>query len=75
VADPRKPDEQNETVRRAPEDGEPSTQSSIPPADDDGMKRSAESGEGDVPERDVNSDGDPLEEELPSNRAQERGGP
>ncbi|HEY3587218.1 MAG TPA: hypothetical protein VGK85_08695 [Myxococcaceae bacterium] len=63
MADPTKPEEQNETIRRAPADGDPSTQPRTPPADDDRMERSAESGEGDIPE------------ELPSNRAQERGRP
>jgi hypothetical protein len=75
MADPRKPEAQNETVQRASEDGEPSTQSSIPPPDDDEMKRSAESGEGDVPERDLPEEPGPVEQDLPSNRAQERGGP
>ena len=64
MADPTKPEEQDETIRRAPEDADPSTQPRTPPADDDGMKRSAESGEAEEPEQ-----------ELPSNRAQERGGP
>lgn len=82
MGDPTKSDEETEAIRQAgstPEDGNQSTHPGnwpgIPAPDDEGMKRSAESGEGDVPERDVPSDGDPLDEELPSNRAQERGGP
>jgi hypothetical protein len=43
------------------------------------MKRAAESGEGEVPDRDLPSEKDlpeePVEQDLPSNRAQERGGP
>jgi hypothetical protein len=73
VADPTKPDDQSETIRRAPEDGDPSTQPRNPPADEDRMKRSAESGEGEVP--DPESEEEQHEKELPSNRAQERGGP
>jgi hypothetical protein len=73
VADPTNPEEQNETIRRAPEDGDPSTPPRTPPADDDRMKRSAESGEGEVP--DPAREKEQPQEELPSNRAQERGGP
>jgi hypothetical protein len=71
VADPTKPDDQSERIRRAPEDGDPSTEPRTPPAEDEQMKRSAESGEGEVPDPEKEQPG----KELPSNRSQERGGP
>jgi hypothetical protein len=75
VADPKSSDD-IETIQEAgstPEDGPPSTGRGIQPPDDEGrMPRSAESGEGEVPDETHEKD---LEEELPSNRAQERGGP
>jgi hypothetical protein len=67
VADQKKPDEDTEAIRQAgdtPDGEQPSTPPRSPPPDEDQMKRSAESGEGDLPD-----------EDLPSNRAQERGGP
>ena len=54
---------------------DPTTKPGKPSAEDERMKRSAESGEGDVPPRDLPEEPEPLEEDLPSNRAQERGGP
>ena len=72
MADLTKPDDQSETIRRAPEDGDPSTQPLNPPAEDDRMKRSAESGEGEVPDSATEQE---RPEPVPSNRAQERGGP
>jgi hypothetical protein len=75
VADPKIPDD-DETVRQpgsTPEDAvqsrRPPDQRGIPPTDEDGMRRSAEAGEGEVPED------TPEQADLPSNRAQERGGP
>ena len=44
-------------------------------AEDERMRRSAESGEGEAPDRDVPEEPEPVEQDLPSNRAQERGGP
>jgi hypothetical protein len=41
--------------------------------DDERMRRSAESGEGEVP--DENPEREELDDALPSNRAQDRGGP
>lgn len=70
MANPTKPDEASETIRRMPEDGDPSTPPRTPPTDDDQLERSAESGEGEVPDEQ-----EELEKDLPSNRAQERGGP
>jgi hypothetical protein len=80
MADP-KSDDETEKIRQAgstPEDGDQSTRPAnwpgIPPADDaDRMRRSAESGEGEVP--DASGQRTELEQDLPSNRAQERGGP
>jgi hypothetical protein len=76
VADPKIPDDDDETIRQAgstPEDGVQSTHPpdwpGSPPSDTDRMRRSAESGEGEVPED------TPEQADLPSNRAQERGGP
>ena len=54
---------------------DPTTQPGSPSAEDEQMKRSAESGEGDVPDKDLPEEPDPVEQDLPSNRAQERGGP
>ncbi len=75
MADPKIPDDE-ETVRKpgsTPEDAVQSTrppdQRGTPPPDDEGMRRSAESGEGELPED------TPEQADLPSNRAQERGGP
>lgn len=67
MANPKLPDDDTETSRQAgntPEGEHPLTPPKSPAPDEEGMKRSAESGEGDVPD-----------EDLPSNRAQERGGP
>lgn len=76
MADPKSSDA-IETIQEAgstPEDGPPSTGRGIQPPDDEGrMRRSAESGEGEV--LDETHEEKDLEEELPSNRAQERGGP
>ena len=72
-------DPDDETLRQAgstPEDG---TQSTHPkgwpgiPDRDEAMRRSAEGGEGEV--ADVTREQEELEGGLPSNRAQERGGP
>lgn len=73
MADPTNPDDQSETIRRAPEDGDPSTQPLTPPAEDDRLKRTAESGEAEVP--DPATEQEQPAQELPSNRAQEQGGP
>ncbi len=82
MADPTSDDE-TERIRQAgstPEGGDRSTHPEGGPeidSPDDRMQRSAESGEGEVPpERPaVTREQERLEEELPSNRAQERGGP
>ena len=70
MPDQTKPDEDTEAIRQAgstPEDGDQSTH----PRNWPGIP--SPSGEGEVP--DADSDEERLEEELPSNRAQERGGP
>ena len=75
MADPKIPDD-DETIRQAgstPEDGVQSTRPpewpGTPPPDEDRTRRSAGSGEGEVRED------APEQADLPSNRAQERGGP
>jgi hypothetical protein len=82
MANPTRNDEESEAIRQGgstPEDGtratHPGNWPGIPPADDEHMKRSAGSGDGEVPERDLPEEPEPVERELPSNRAQERGGP
>ncbi|HET9155197.1 MAG TPA: hypothetical protein VFN91_00940 [Myxococcaceae bacterium] len=73
MANPTMPDEESETTRRMPEDGDPSVPRKVPPPEDEQMQRSAESGEGEVP--DDAPEQEQPEQDLPSNRAQERGGP
>ena len=81
MADPKSSNDDIEKIRKAgstPEDGNQSTRPAnwpgIPPAEDkDRMRRSAESGEGEVP--DATGQRSEDDEGLPSNRAQERGGP
>jgi hypothetical protein len=73
MADPTKPEEQSETIRRAPEDGDPSTQPRTPPTEADRMTRSAEGGEGEVTT--PATEQERPEPAIPSNRAQEGGGP
>jgi len=82
MANPTRSDEESEAIRQAgstPEDGtqgtHPGNWPGISPADDEHMKRAAESGDGEVAERDLPEEPEPVGQELPSNRAQERGGP
>ncbi|HET6981066.1 MAG TPA: hypothetical protein VFI53_02940 [Myxococcaceae bacterium] len=81
MADPKSSTDDIEEIRKAGSAQKDADQSSrqesrrgVPPTDDEGqMRRSAETGEGEVPGE--NPEAEELEEELPSNRSQKRGGP
>lgn len=77
MADPKSSTDDIEETRKAgntPEDTNQPNRRGVPPmSDEEEMRRSAETGEGEVPGE--NPEAEELEEELPSNRSQKRGGP